>query len=130
MLFSSVPFLYYFLPAVVLSYFLVSWGVEGVFRVCGKESLGKQAGLLTKNTILLAFSLLFYAWGEPIYVFLMIGAILLFWGCGFAIGKAKSQLWKRIWLCVSIVVGVAQLGVFKYADFFISNFKRYNSIWF
>ena len=123
MLFSSVPFLYYFLPAVVLTYFLLSWGVEGAFRLWGKESLGKRAGLFTKNVILLAFSLLFYAWGEPKYVFLMIGAIVLFWGCGLAIGKAKTRVWKRVWLCGSIVVGVAQLGVFKYADFFVENFN-------
>ena len=123
MLFSSVPFLYYFLPVVVISYFLLSWGVEGVFRACGKAAFGKRAGLVTKNLILLGFSLLFYAWGEPLYVFLMIGSVLMFWGCGFAIGKAKTRLWKRIWLTVSIVTSLALLGLFKYADFFVENFN-------
>ena len=43
-----------------------------------------------KNTVLLVFSLIFYAWGEPKYVFLMIGSILLFYGCGRAIGYSKQ----------------------------------------
>ena len=78
MLFSSIPFLYYFLPAVVLCYFL--------------------APRALKNTVLLLFSLVFYAWGEPKYVFLMIGTILMFWGTGWAIGAAKQQFWRRFWL--------------------------------
>ena len=117
MLFSSIPFLYYFLPVVVISYFLLSWGVEGLFRICGKETIGKRAGLVTKNLILLCFSLLFYAWGEPLYVFLMIGSVLMFWGCGFAIGKAKTRLWKRIWLTVSIVTSLALLACLSMPTF-------------
>ena len=83
MLFSSIPFLFYFLPAVMLLYFLVPKAL--------------------KNAVLLVFSLLFYAWGEPVYVFLMIFSILLFYGCGLAIGNAKTALWKKIWLLVLCV---------------------------
>ena len=101
MLFSSIPFLYCFLPAVVLVYFLVPRTL--------------------KNTVLLLFSLLFYAWGEPRYVFLMIGTIALFYGCGLAIGKAATQKWKKIWLTVSVVISLGLLAVFKYADFFVEN---------
>ena len=101
MLFSSIPFLYYFLPAVIILYFLVP-------------------GFL-KNTVLLVFSLLFYGWGEPKYVFLMIFSILMFYGCGLAIGYCKKQGWKRFWLTVSIVISLALLGIFKYADFFITS---------
>ena len=103
MLFSSIPFLYCFLPAVVLVYFLVPKGA--------------------KNAVLLLFSLLFYAWGEPRYVFLMLATIGVFYGCGLAIGKARKQSWKKIWLTVSVVTGLGLLAVFKYADFFISNFN-------
>ena len=71
MLFSSIPFLYYFLPAVIITYFLVP--------------------SFLKNAVLLIFSLLFYGWGEPKYVFLMIFSILLFYGCGLAIGHSKKQ---------------------------------------
>ena len=103
MLFSGIPFLYYFLPAVLLAYFLVpkAW----------------------KNAVLLLSSLIFYGWGEPKYVFLMIATIALFYGCGLAIGKAQSQKMKKLWLTVSVVISLALLAVFKYADFFVDSFN-------
>jgi alginate O-acetyltransferase complex protein AlgI len=103
MLFSSIPFLFYFLPIVLIIYFAVPWKL--------------------KNSVLLLSSLIFYGWGEPKYVFLMIASILLFYGCGLAIEKAKKKPWKKFWLGTSIVVSVALLCVFKYADFFITNFN-------
>ena len=103
MLFSSIPFLYYFLPAVLIVYFLVP-------RVL-------------KNTVLLISSLVFYGWGEPKLLFLMIFTIALFYGCGLAIGHCTQKKWKKLWLTVSVVISVALLGLFKYADFFIDSFN-------
>ena len=103
MLFSSIPFLYYFLPAVLITYFLVP-------RVL-------------KNTVLLISSLIFYGWGEPKLLFLMIFTIAMFYGCGLAMGKAQTQKVKKVWLIVSVVISVALLGLFKYADFFIDSFN-------
>ena len=60
MLFSSIPFLYYFLPTVLIVYFLVP--------------------KCLKNTVLLVSSLFFYYWGEPKYVILMVFSILAFYG--------------------------------------------------
>ena len=103
MLFSSLPFLFYFLPAVLIAYFLVPrWA---------------------KNGVLLLSSLVFYGWGEPRYVFLMIATIGLFYGCGLAIAYAKNKIWKKIWLLVSIVLSLGLLAVFKYADYFLSSFN-------
>ena len=101
MLFSSIPFLYYFLPAVLITYFLVPPKF--------------------KNAVLLLFSLVFYGWGEPKLVFLMMFTIAVFYFCGLAIGKAKQLRWKKAWLYVSVVVSLGLLGIFKYADFFISS---------
>jgi len=101
MLFSSIPFLYYFLPAVLITYFLVPWKL--------------------KNTVLLLFSLVFYGWGEPKLVFLMVFTIALFYLCGLAIGRAGERRWKKFWLWVSVTVSLGLLGIFKYADFFISS---------
>ena len=103
MLFSSIPFLYYFLPAVLLLYFLVpaAW----------------------KNAVLLAASLVFYGWGEPKLLFLMMFTILLFYLCGLAIAHAQGQGRKRLWLTVSVAVSLGLLGLFKYADFFIGSFN-------
>ena len=101
MVFSSIPFLYWFLPAVIALYFLVPRNL--------------------KNGVLLLSSLFFYGWGEPKLLFLMIFTIALFYLCGILIGKAEKQSVKKTWLVVSIVVSVGLLGIFKYADFFISS---------
>ena len=92
MLFSSIPFLYYFLPAVLLVYFLVP-----------------RKG---KNAVLLLSSLIFYGWGEPKLLLLMVATILVFYLCGLAIGRAGEQKGKRFWLLVSVVTGVGLLGLF------------------
>ena len=99
MLFSSIPFLFYFLPAVLITYFLVP----------------RQY----KNLVLLVFSLVFYGWGEPKYLFLMSGSILAYYGCGLAIQKWPGR--KKLWLWISVGLAVALMGIFKYADFFISS---------
>ncbi|MDY3225680.1 MAG: MBOAT family O-acyltransferase [Candidatus Faecousia sp.] len=101
MIFSSIPFLYYFLPAVLAVYFLTP-----------------RRG---KNAVLLLASLLFYGWGEPKLLWLMVFTIAVFYLCGLAIGRAESPRWKKGWLIVSVVVGVGLLGVFKYADFFLTS---------
>ena len=103
MVFSSIPFLYYFLPAVLGVYFL--------------------APRRWKNGVLLLASLVFYGWGEPKLLWLMVFTIALFYFCGLAIERAKTRRWKKIWLTVSIAAGVGLLGVFKYADFFIGSFN-------
>ena len=102
MLFSSIPFLFYFLPAVVIVYFLTPRKL--------------------KNAFLLLASLLFYAWGEPRYVFLMAAAIVLFYIYGIAVEKSKK--YKKLWLGASVLTGVAMLAVFKYADFALENWNR------
>ena len=101
MIFSSIPFLYYFLPAVLILYFLAPRGL--------------------KNAVLLMSSLFFYGWGEPKLLFLMVFTIAVFYLCGLAIGRAERQRWRKFWLLVSVVTGVGLLGVFKYADFFIGS---------
>ncbi len=99
MLFSSIPFMYYFLPIVLLLYFLVP--------------------KVAKNTVLLIFSLVFYAWGEPAYVFLMAGSILMGYVFGLLIEKHNSKLC----MIISVAISLGLLGYFKYANFFIENFN-------
>ena len=103
MVFSSIPFLYYFLPGVLLIYFLSprKW----------------------KNVVLFLSSLFFYGWGEPRLLALMVFTILLFYLCGLAIEHAPAQGQKKFWLILSAAVGLGLLGIFKYADFFISSFN-------
>ena len=100
MLFSGIPFLYYFLPAVLILYFLTPQ--------------------FLKNGFLLLASLVFYAWGEPKYVVLMVFSIVAFWAFGLVIEKTDR---KKLWLTISIITGAALLTVFKYADFSIENWN-------
>ena len=98
MLFSSLLFLYAFLPICLLLYFLVP-------------------GLTGKNIVLLCASLVFYAWGEPVYVFLMLAVAALNWGFGLLLEKRPEKLWLA--LCVAL--NLASLVVFKYAGFLVEN---------
>ena len=99
MVFSSIPFLYYFLPAVLAVYFL--------------------APRKGKNAVLLLASLIFYGWGELRLLPLMAFTILLCYVCGLGIERSRKR--KKRWLLASIVISVGLLGVFKYADFFIGS---------
>ena len=98
MLFSSLLFLYAFLPICLLLYFLVP-------------------GLTGKNIVLLCASLVFYAWGEPVYVFLMLAVAALNWGFGLLLEKRPEKLWLA--LCVAL--NLVSLVVFKYAGFLVEN---------
>ena len=76
-----------------------------------------------KNTVLLLSSLIFYGWGEPKLLALMVFTIALFYLCGLAIGASGEQRRKKFWLTVSVVISIGLLGLFKYADFFVSSFN-------
>ena len=108
MLFSSIPFLYYFLPVVLIAYYLVP----------------KPA----KNMVLLLASLVFYGWGEPSYVFLMMASIGLGYVFGLLIEKFRGTRWSKICMIVSVVISFGFLGYFKYANFFITNFNAVTGI--
>ncbi len=103
MLFSSITFLYYFLPLTIFMYFLVP------------EPF--------KNAVLLFCSLVFYAWGEPKYVLLMGLSILLGYGFGLLIEKYRKKKLGQIFCIISVVTTLSFLVYFKYADFFIYNFN-------
>ena len=100
MVFSSLIFLWMFLPIVLGMYFLT------------KESY--------RNVLLLAASLFFYAWGEPVYVLVMILSIVINYICGLKIGTEDETKRKRA-LVGGIVINLALLGVFKYSGFFMEN---------
>ena len=103
MLFSSIPFLYYFLTAVILLY-----------AVMPKK---------LKNYVLLFSSLFFYGWGGPSYLILMITSIILGYIYGLLIEKTKGTKASKGFVILSIVTSIGFLGYFKYADFFIENFN-------
>ena len=104
MLFSSIPFLYYFLPLTLLCYFL--------------------APRRAKNAVLLLFSLVFYAWGEPKYVLFMVASILKGYLFGRLVEKYRNYPRRsKLFLTVSVLFSLLLLGYCKYADFFIRSFN-------
>lgn len=102
MLFSSISFLYYFLPCVLVLYFLVPRHF--------------------KNIILLISSLFFYAWGEPKLVLLMSATIVIGYVLGILMERDAKH--KKIYLVIALLCFLGALGYFKYTDFFIDNINR------
>ena len=100
MVFSSLPFLYYFLPAALLLYALAPRG--------------------RKNAALLLASLVFYGWGEPKFLIWMVLAILQGYVSGLLIERAEGTR-RRAYLAVSVTLSMGMLFCCKYADFFIGN---------
>ena len=98
MVFSSLFFLYIFLPYCLLLYFL-------------------QPRLGGKNAVLIGASLIFYAWGEPVYLLLMLAVAGLNWGFGLLLEKRREK-WL---LAVCVALNLASLIVFKYAGFLVEN---------
>ncbi len=118
MVFSSSIFLLLFLPAVYLLNLLII-------------KLSKNS-TIASNVFLLLASLVFYAWGEPILVLLMIGSILLNWFCGLMIAKTRraqapvapapmgtDPIGAKLWLILAILGDLAALGYYKYAGFLV-----------
>lgn len=102
MVFSSIPFLYFFLPIVIILYF----AVPKKFR----------------NLILFLCSLMFYAWGEPIYVTIMLFSTVLDYTNGRLLERFEGcDKKRRAILIFDIIANLGILMFFKYSDFFISN---------
>lgn len=103
MVFSSLEFLFLFFAAAILIYFVVP--------------------LKFRNAVLLAVSLIFYGWGEPVYVFLMVGTILIDYFCGYFVGKYKDTDRKKAkaFMTAAIVSNLALLAFFKYFNFIVGN---------
>lgn len=96
MIFSSLEFLCVFLPVVFALYCLLP-------------------SIKVKNALLIVASLLFYAYGEPVYVLLMIASSFMNYGMARLIAKGEKR--KKIFLVLAVVLNLGMLAVFKYADF-------------
>lgn len=109
MLFPSEVFLFVFLPVVLVVYYAL---------------LRKTK--IVKNIFLLVASLFFYAWGEPVYVFLMIGSILFNWLFGILVDRFRYQKFAVVILFVLMIAGnIGVLGWFKYSEFTVLQINRF-----
>lgn len=106
LVFSSVVFLFAFLPLFLAVYFAVP-------------------STAMKNVVLLLFSLLFYAWGEPVYVLLMMGSIAVNWLLALAIGRLEPASAARKGIFVTaLAANIGAIGLFKYEGFLALNLNR------
>ena len=117
MVFSDLFFLFVFLPSFFLIY-IAAWGVDKM-RAQNLTSSECVSRTTWRNAALIVFSLLFYAWGEPIYVFLMLGSVAVNYVAGLLIDHSHQH--RRLALAAGLCCNVAILGTFKYADFIASS---------
>ena len=105
MVFSSAVFLFIFLPVV----FLLSRVIPGIRG---------------KNILLLIASLLFYAFGEPVYVLLMIASIVINFTAGRLLVLCRNKAQAQLVTAAAVVLNLGMLSVFKYTDFFLSSLNQ------
>ena len=106
MVFSSITFLLFFLPVVIVGYYILSFS------------------RIAQNVFLLIASLVFYAWGEPINIALLIVSIIMNYIFGMVIGKRNEKdlhdtKVTKVWLVAAVVANLGILGVFKYTGFIV-----------
>lgn len=107
MVFSSLPFIFLFLPLNLLAYFFAK-------------------DIKSKNTVMLVFSLIFYAWGEPLYILLLIGMAFIDWYLTLIMSKYKHSPKKaKLILSATVAADLLLLGIFKYGSFLLSNVKYF-----
>lgn len=102
MVFADLFFIYGFLPLCFICYFAAK-------------------SIQAKNIVLIVFSLIFYAWGEPLWVLLLVFSSVFNWGIGLAIEKHREKPGAKIAVGVGIVLDLALLLIFKYSAFFVEN---------
>ena len=101
MVFSSLVFLFVFLPIVLVLYYL--------------------SGKKYRNYLLLLASLFFYAWGEPTYVVIMLVSIGANYLCGLLVDEKRADKVRVTGVVISVIFNICMLGVFKYSGFFVKN---------
>ena len=105
MVFSSLIFLYLFLPLCLIAYFCIP-------------------GMTAKNVVLVVFSIVFYAWGEPSYVFLLLASGTFNYAMGRWLGRVEAPRGRKALLIAAVTVDLLSLAVFKYAGLFVQTFDQ------
>lgn len=104
MVFSSLLFIYAFLPICL------------IFHALARNNN-------SKNVVLLIFSLIFYTWGEPVYVLLLIFMTLSDWVAALMIEKSQTEKSRKLFLVSAVIINLGLIGYFKYAGFFLTNIQ-------
>ena len=108
MAFSSSVFLFLFLPVFLLGYFLIRPNLRNGFIVC--------------------FSLLFYAWGEPRFLFIMVLSVMLNYLLGWLVDADRASIWRKMSVILCVVLNLGLLFVYKYLGFFMTTLNQITSM--
>lgn len=114
MVFSDLFFIFGFIPGFALLYLLATWMDKRVLRP-GEDG---RPQFHLRNAALVVFSLLFYAWGEPIYVLLMLVCVFINYVTGLGIARNDRKRRRKAWLIVGLTLDLILIGTFKYLGFF------------
>ena len=106
MVFSRLFFLYLFFPICLISY-------------------AAAGNIKNKNIVLVIFSLLFYAWGEPFYIFLLIASSLINYSFALAIDYFRGKKADTVITAVAVIYNILMLGIFKYSGFIVENINTF-----
>lgn len=110
MVFSSIVFLVFFLPILLILYYIVPKRLRG-----------------TRNFILLAFSLVFYGWGGPRFLLLLFASVAINYVCGLFAGEGHSRGVRKAAAALAVMLGLGLLGWFKYAGFFADTLAAFGA---
>lgn len=110
MVFSDLFFIFVFLPLFMVCYFLGYLIDRKWLSAVGQNTM------TVRNAVLVVFSLIFYAWGEPVYVFLMLVSVMINYLVGLGIDSQVK--YRRAMLVIGLACNIAILGTFKYLGFF------------
>jgi alginate O-acetyltransferase complex protein AlgI len=124
MVFSSLIFLYLFLPLNLALYFLAGWRPGSREKRCRAT----DGATTLQNWILVVFSLFFYAWGEPVWVILLVYTSVVDWLVGLWIERTRGTTGAKIALTVSLCSNLSLLAVFKYGDFFLGSLNHLSGV--
>lgn len=119
MVFSSLVFLYLFLPVCLIIYYLIGSRIGRIKENDAPTVRGRATH--AQNLILIASSFFFYGWGEPIWVGLLVVSSSVGWLVGLWIERCQTLVWKKIAVACAVIANLCLLGIFKYSDFIVEN---------
>ena len=118
MVFSDLLFIFVFLPFFILTYCTGAWLDKYLNRRGEERDTPRKRPMMWRNLALVLFSLVFYSWGEPVYVFLMLVSVMINYICGLSIASVGRPGLRKASLILGVVLDLTILGSFKYLGFF------------
>lgn len=118
MVFSNLLFIFVFLPFFVLTYIGGNWLDRRRIKLAEAEGSDVVRPMLWRNISLIVFSVIFYSWGEPVYMLLMLFAVLVNYIFGLLITNSSTPEKRKLYMIIGVAIDLGILCTFKYLGFF------------